>query len=270
MAGIASLDDFIGSFKQEVNFLRTSSATVTAGCWFDTTTQTGQPAVSAYYNPANTTTGVVPTQATGNGFATLNAYAAGALGYLEKVEYLLGAACRMYLADNLWIGGNYAYNASTTGQTPTSYLSRIPLDATGTPDYKNLDLFVLVTGFTSGVLSVAVTYNNETGTSHTTAATVCTPQLGAMTQIPLYAGDAGIQGVTGVVATSASSGTTFQVLVARRLWFGAGGYGFVKDVKTIWDTAHPQVFQDSALKLIADWDSTSSSTIDLRLLIASK
>ena len=141
MSGIATLDDWISSFKQEVPFWKTVAVTLPTNYWFDLITAAGQPSASALYNPANTTTGVVPTQATGNGFPGINAFATSGIGYLDKAEFSAQVSCCMKLVDVLWIGGAYAYNASTTGQTPASYTSRLPVDNSSNPDYKNLELY---------------------------------------------------------------------------------------------------------------------------------
>jgi hypothetical protein len=87
-----------------------------------------------------------------------------------------------------------------------------------------------------------------------------------MWQLPLAAGDKGVQGVTGVVGTVASVGT-FNVLVIRPLWSSrviAANFGDLHDYMRV---GLPLMFDTSALAVCVNADSTSSGLPELMLTI---
>jgi len=166
------------------------------------------------------------------------------------------------LYDVLWKAGAYAFNVSTSGNPPTSFSSRIP----GGTDYTGLELWYEQVTAGTLVQNVAVTYNDQGGASSTTG-TVAAPAamiLGRMFQLPLAAGDTGIQGVTGVVGTVASAGT-FNLLIMRPLAearIRVANDGVVQDALA---TGMPIVFADSALILIVTADSTSTGLPEMMI-----
>ena len=107
--------------------------------------------------------------------------------------------------------------------------------------------------------NVAVTYNDENGASSTTG-TVAAPLamiVGRMFQIPLAAGDNGIQGVTGVVGSVASAGT-FNILVMRKLAEVRVAVANGQMVQGPLETGMPVVYADSALVMLVAADSTAT------------
>lgn len=260
---ITTLDQLIASAVQRILFTKTASATSVAVAPQSVFAQAGSPGAGTLAG-TSTTTGTVPTDATA-GCPVVNAFGGGALGYIARIEWNNTVACRIQLYDLLWKGGAYAFNANTSGNTPTSYSSRIP----GGTDYNGLELWVEQVTAGTLVQNVAVTYNDENGSSSTTG-TVAAPAamiVGRMFQLPLAAGDKGIQGVTGVVGSVASAGT-FNVLVLRPL--GEARIRVANDgvVQGFAETGMPQVFADSALMLIVTADSTATglpeANIDIR------
>ncbi|MFW9777194.1 hypothetical protein, partial [Brucella melitensis] len=75
-------------------------------------------------------------------------------GYISRIEASCTVACRVQLYDVLWKAGAYAFNVSTSGNTPTSFSSRIP----GGTDYTGLELWYEQVTAGTLVQSVAVTY----------------------------------------------------------------------------------------------------------------
>lgn len=249
---ISSIDGLVGAQSQDVLLSKFTSMTTVAGVPFTVFAQPGNPGAGTLAG-ASTTTGVVPTDADA-GFPSIQAFSSG-IGYLAGVEYTSSVACRLYLYDLLWKGGAYAFNASTSGNTPTSYASRVP-----DGNYAGLELWFEQVTAATGIQSVNVTYINESGTAgRTTGATSqgTAGIVGRMTRMPLQAGDKGIQGVTGVAGTVATAGT-FNVLVMRRLgsWrvpVAGGG-----DPQDFTRTRMPRVFDNSALYMVVQSDSTAS------------
>lgn len=170
----------------------------------------------------STAAGVVPTDAT-TGCPTVDATPGGKTSYLGSVELLARVAAaagsfRYRLCDMLFKAGAYAFNAATSLAAQPSYSGRIP-----NSDYKGTEIwFECVTAFT-GLPSLAVTYTNQDGTTGRTTGTVNlganAPIVGRMVQLPLQAGDSGVQKIESVTATVATVGT-FNILVLRPLWMG--------------------------------------------------
>lgn len=260
---ISTFDGFIGSAKQYVAVAKTATRTTVASSWFSVFDVAGNPGAGTLAG-TSTTTGVVPTDATA-GCPTINAFGGGATGYLAQVDFGSSVACRLKLFDLLWKGGAYAFNANTSGNTPTSYSSRVP----GGTDYTETQIWLEQVTAGTGVQNVAVTYTNQAGTTGRSTGTVATAAniVGRMWQLPLQAGDTGVQGVTGVVGSVATVGT-FNILVMRPLWSGRVKIANDGDVHELSKTGMPFLYADSALFLAISADSTSSGIPDIELVIA--
>jgi hypothetical protein len=260
---ITSFDPgIIGAAKQFASFSKTATRTSVAAQWFSVFDLAGNPGAGTLAG-TSTTTGVVPTDATA-GCPKIDAFGGGATGYLAHVDFGSSVACRIKLFDLLWKGGAYAFNANTSGNTPASYASRIPGGVYG-------DEQIWVEQVTAGTLvqNVAVTYINQSGTAGRSTGTVAAPAamiVGRMFQLPLQAGDTGVQGVTGVVGSVASAGT-FNVLVMRPLWSGRVRTANDGDTHGPDKTLLPELFADSALVMTIAADSTSTGTPELEFVI---
>lgn len=261
---ITTWDGYIGSAKQPLSLAKTASRTSIAAAWFSVFDLAGNPGAGTLAG-TSTTAGVVPTDATA-GCPNINAFGGSATGYLAQVDFGNSVACRMKLSDMLWKGGAYAFNANVTLTAQPSYSSRVP----GGTDYTDTQIWIeAVTGFT-GNLSVAVTYTNQAGTTARTTGTVAlgtAPTIGRMIQLPLQAGDTGVQKIESVVASVSTAGT-FNVLVLRPLWSGRCKSANDGDVHDLAKTGMPVLYADSALVLAVSADSTSTGIPELELVIA--
>lgn len=261
---ISTLDSLIASAKQRIAIKKTTARTSVANGWFSMFDLAGDPGAGTLAG-TSTTTGVVPDDAT-TGVPIVNTFGGGAVGYLTNVEFANIVASRITIYDLLWKAGAYAFNASTTGQTPASYSARVP----GGTDFTNTEIWVEQVTAATGNQAVNVTYNNQSGTTGRSTGAVgigAAPTVGRMWPLPLQAGDSGVQGVTGVVGSVATVGT-FNVLVCRPLWTGrviAANYGDLHDYMRV---GMPRVFDTSALAIMVNADSTSTGTPELMLTIA--
>lgn len=255
---ITTLDGVIAAAKQRVQLFKSASRTSVAAMPFSVFDIAGNPGAGVLAG-TSTTTGVVPTDATA-GCPKINDFGGGASGYIARVEGSNTVACRITLFDMLWKGGAYAYNANTSGNTPASFASRIPRGN----EYTGLELWYEQVTAGTGVQGVNVSYTNELGAAKSTGV-INAPAamiLGRMFQIPLAAGDKGLQGVTGVVGSTATVGT-FNLLVMRPLAeirVRAANDGIVQDALM---TGMPQVFADSALVMVVTTDSTATQLPEL-------
>lgn len=260
---ISTWDQYIGSAKQPILFSRVASRTAVAASWFSVFDLAGNPGAGTLAG-TSTTTGVVPTDATA-GFPTINAFGGSATGYLSQIEYGSSVACRIKLFDMLWKGGAYAFNANTTGNTPASFSSRVP----GGTDFTDTQIWLEQVTAGTGIQNVAVTYTNQDGTAGRSTGTFATAAniVGRMWQLPLQAGDTGLQGITGVVGSVATAGT-FNILVLRPLWSGRCKIANDGEVHDLAKTGMPVVFADSSLFVAVAPDSTATGIPELELVIA--
>lgn len=260
---IASIDDYLAAAKQIITLTKTATLTTVAASYGDPIAQAGNPGAGTLAG-TSTAAGVVPTDVTA-GFPLITAFGGGATGYLSNVEFSNSVACRMRIVDLLWKGGAYAYNASQALSGQPSFASRVP----GGTDFKGLELWIeAVTAFT-GNAAPTIQYTDQDGNAGTTGsvATGIAPIVGRMIQLPLAAGDSGIQTITNVACGTATAGT-FNVLVVRPLWEGNIRVANGGDVHDLLKTGMPQVFADSALLLMVAADSTNTGVPSLTLEIA--
>lgn len=260
---IASLDQLIAAAKQRIVLSKSQSQTGVALLPSSVFDRNGTPGSGTLAGPS-TTTGVVPTDTTA-GCPTINAFGGSAEGRISRLEFNSSVACRISLYDCLWKGGAYAFNVSTSGNSPTSYSSRIP----GGTDYTGLELWYEQVTAGTLVQNVNVNYNNESGTAKSTGV-IAAPAamiISRMLQLPLAAGDKGIQGVTGVAGTVASAGT-FNLLVLRPLGEARIRVANDADIQDALKTGLPLVFADSALMMIVTADSTATGFPEVIIDIA--
>jgi hypothetical protein len=259
---ITSLDQLIAAPKQALSYLKTGNRTTIAAIPFSIFDVTGSPVGSL--SVGNTANGIVPTDAIA-GYPAINAFAGGATGYLSEVTFGSSVASRIALFDCLFSAGSYAFNASTVLTSQPSYAARLPAT-----DYKGLEIWIETATAFTGNLSITVTYTNQDGvTGRTTGAFApgLAPTIGRMFLMPLQLGDTGVQKIESVVSTTATVGT-FNIHVMRRLWQGRVRIANDGDAHDFLKTGMPQVYADSALRVVAYADSTSSGAIELQFEIA--
>ncbi len=244
------------SFKQRVGILRvgTNSASNPLTMFH----YGGAPAAGTLAG-TSTAAGVVPTDAT-VGFPDIMAFGAGNTGYLARVmatPFFSGQTERGTLYDMLFKAGAYAFNANVTLAAQPSYASRIPGG-----DYKGTTIWwESVTAFT-GSPSVVVTYTNQDGVAGRTTGVFslgAQGNIGAIRNLPLQAGDTGVQKIESVIGSVATAGT-FNILVLRPLWMGNLA-PLEKPVQTSPLMIRlPILFDTSALFVILNYTQNASGT----------
>lgn len=267
---ITTADGYIGAAKQIIPFVKTASITTVAAqrsCQFATAGNPG--AGTAAFTTA--LTGVVPTDATA-GFPTINAFGGGATGYLTRVQFQSSVAARLELWDVLW-----GINVPTTPAAPTtytmagasSYLGRVP----GGANAHGTRLFLwATTAVAASAVTITVTYTNSAGTGgRSTGASGSLASLIASRwiELPLQAGDVGVNSVTTVVVggTAAATGA-INVIVVRPLWSGRVNVANFGGLDALDGTGMPVVYADSAIIQTVVPDSTAAGLPDLNFEIA--
>lgn len=266
---ITTLDQLIGAAKQTVPFCKTAAVTTVATGWFSTFAIAGNPGAGTLAG-ASAAAGVVPDDST-TGSPTINAFGAGATGYLSAVDFGSSVACRMQLFDMVFKAGAYSYAAGTTTlSAQPSYSARMPGGS-----YVGTQIWMEVsTAFVTGTAwQVQVTYTNQAGTTGrtsiiTVAAAAAALTVNRMYQIPLQAGDTGVQAINSVIVTNGGTAMTagaFNILVLRPLWMGRCKIANDGDVHGPDKTGLPVVFDTSCIVLAVAADSTSSGIPELQL-----
>lgn len=264
---ITNQDDYIGSIKRTSVFTKTASRTSVANIDFSVFDLAGSPGAGTLA-VGNTADGIVPTDAIA-GYPIIQAFQTSALGYINKIEFGSSVICNLKLYDTLFSAGAYAFNADTTLGTPPSYASRVPLLPNSNPDYNGLEIWIeAVTAFT-GNQTVQVNYLDQDGNAGDTGAiaTGVAPTVGRMLQLPLASGDSGVSGITRI-RSSVSTVGTFNVHVLRPLWSARVPVVNFQDVHDMFKTGFPQIFQDSALRVLVQADSTATGLPRLNIQIA--
>lgn len=270
---ITSLDGLIAAPKQSISIVKTAARTTVAAGWFSTFDLAGNPGAGTLAG-TSTTAGVVPTDATA-GCPVIDAFGAGNTGYLAHVDFGSSVACRIKLFDMVYKAGAYGFAAATTTVTsPPSYASRMP-----NGNYYDTQLWIEVsTAFTTGNnWNVTCTYTNQSGTTGRTTVAFGTAlaaaglTLGRMYQLPLQAGDSGIQKLESVIVTNGTTAMTagaFNVLVLRPLWSGRCRIANDGDVHDLTKTSMSELYADSALVALVAADSNAIGVPELELTIA--
>lgn len=269
---ITTGDGYIGAAKQVLPYTKTAATTTVANNRSTIAQAAGNPGAMTLA-ATGTPSGQVPTDAVG-GCPALLAFSGGATGYLTRVAYASSVACRLELWDKL-----YAVAVSTaqlgTLQTLTlssqpSFSGRVP----GGTDFSNARIFVeITTQMSATATTINVTYTNESGTTgRTTAATSGSLSgfiVGRWVELPLQAGDDGVQKIESIVIGGATNAAgALNVIVARRLWSNRVIAANFSGLDSLDRTGMPQVWADSAIVATVVADSTSSGIVDLELEIS--
>lgn len=262
---ITTLDQYIGSPKQRAGWVKTATRTTVALFPFTLFDLAGQPGAGALAI-GNTANGIVPV-AGQPGYPAITAFGGGANGHLTVVDFASSVVGRLHLYDRLFAAGAYAFNADVTLASQPSYAGRV---LGGGTNFRDLEIWVEQVTAATGNQAVNVFYTNEAGTAgRQTGATGigAAPTVGRCWQLPLQAGDSGVQRIERVVGTVASAGT-FNVMVLRPLWTGVVIIAGLGDVHDLLRTGMPEVFATSALYVLATPTGTSSGVPVLNLEIA--
>lgn len=205
---ISNRDELLRAPKWPLPLYKTAARTTVAGGWFSLFELAGNPGAGTLA-VGNTANGVLHTDATA-GYPVIPF--AGAQSYLSSIDISNTVVSQVALYERIFSAGAYAFNANTTLTSAPSFVSRVPF-LTG------LELWVEQVTAATGNQAVNVTYTNHLGTaSRTTGATGigAAPTVGRCWQLPLQAGDGGIQAITNITGSVATVGT-FNVHVLRPL-----------------------------------------------------
>jgi hypothetical protein len=227
-----------------------ASMTTVAGRFFSLWKVGGQPAAGS--DPGNTTTGVIPTDATAGAFPYTNP-GGGLTGYLSRWSAGGAQVGTMMVYDRLWHGGAYT---SINGNISTSTTTAINRYSTGA----NCEAWLEVaTALSATATTITLTYVNQDGTGGRTAtATALASAIqGSMFKFDLQAGDTGIRQITNIAGSAAPTGT-LNVLIIRPLLEIPIAIAGLFNVMDAIATGLPVVENDACLGLMFFANTTSS------------
>jgi hypothetical protein len=264
---ITTADGWFAASKQKILIQKTATATTVAATTFSIWDKAGNPGAGSL-GLANATPGVIQTDVTA-GAPLINSFGSGATGYLAAGRFRNTVAGSLILYDRIYVLGPITLTAaaSVAITTPPSFSSRVP----GGTDYTNTEILVeLATTNSAANTTVAFTYTNQSGAGTRTSGT--TAQMNAFTvgrvmQVPLQAGDSGVQKLETYTITTTGTGTA-NFIIARRLAVFDVRIANAMDAQA-WDMiGGPIVYADSCLWPVVVPDSTSSGTptLDLDLI----
>jgi hypothetical protein len=260
---ITTLDGLVAAARQRVNLYKTASRTTVAGGWFTNFDVAGDPGAGTLAI-GNTANGVVPTDATA-GYPIINAFGGGARGYLARAAFKNSVVGQIRVFDRIFAAGAYAFNANTALTSQPSFASRVSLNG-GSPIYEGLELWAEMVTAATGNHAVTIQYTNEAGTPTRSTGAIgigAAPSVGRCWQLPLQAGDKGVQLISNVQGTVSSAGT-FNVMVLRPLIDIYIGVASAVVVQNWADLNLPEIFADSALYMLLNSPSgTALGTMDI-------
>ena len=257
---ITTMDGLVAALAgaQRLVFQKASITTV-GGFYYTLWNAAGTPGVGVI-TIGNTTTGLVPTDAT-LGAPVINSFTGANTGYLTTFDASLAQAGVLSVYDRLFHVGSIsaAAAATTTLSGQPSYSSRVPGS-----DWSQCELWLEI-NVVIPATAVTVTVSYQDGTNAAQTATLDTSLTGAPTarMLPFrLANGTGIQKVNSItVATPAASGS-FNVVVQRNIvdhTIVSANIGRPK--KNPFDTGLPIVFADSCLALMFFATTTSSGVL---------
>lgn len=254
---ITSAADIQSALRQFV-LMQKGVAVGSASTWRSAFAATGTPGAGSF-SVGNTANGIVPTDATA-GYPNIQ-FGSGS-GYITCIDRVANLASRVFLFDRLFHAGSYNFNASVTLASQPSYAGRVP-----NTDYSGLQLWYEQATTATGAQNIAVTYTDQDGNTGATTGTIALASglaLGACLQLPLAAGDSGVQTIESVVGSIASAGT-FNIFVARPLAMLSVPQTFTLYSRNLEQLALPQVYADSAITFLV-YNAGSSETIEFEIV----
>jgi len=237
--------------------------------------------VAGSYAVGNTTSGVVPTDQT-LGAYPIGSFGGAARGFLTQVLFSAGFISGnswggfFCFFDRLWHAGAFNFNDNITLSAQPSFSSRVPRG-----DFSGLQIWIeAVVNTWAGVPTFTINYTDQDGnTGHTTGpfqwigpSGTTVPVQTQCLQVPLQAGDTGVQKIESV-ACSVSTAGTFNVIIARPLWRGFiipwnvssnASQTYNSDAKTEYRhwldrTGMPELFANSCLWLMTIANNNAGS-----------
>lgn len=207
---ITDLNGIIGGRKGQVHILKSAAQpTHVAGGTHSFWNATAIPGAGSYAI-GNTTTGVIPTDATA-GAATFPAPGSGLQQHVLAAAVVSSIAGHVMMLDRVWHAGSF---------TPTSgsYAGMVGTAVDRPASGEGLELWVeIATAISAASHTLTATYTNQNGDTGRTATCVIPASaiVGRMFQFALQGGDWGVRQVTALSGSATPPTGTFNLMLVR-------------------------------------------------------
>ena len=266
---ITTADGWFAAEKQKARIAKTAAATTIALTPFSLLDVAGSPGAGSLA-VGNTANGVVPTDVDA-GYPFLNTFGGGNKGYLAAANFRSSVVGGAILYDRLFHAGSFSLavaNQVFTLASQPAFTGRLP----GGTDFSNLEILLEVNvAIAASAVTVAVGYTNDLGTTGRTtgqSASLSGFTTRRIISMPFAAGDKSVSKIESLTVGAVAAATgSINVIVARRLAEFDVRIANGLDTQG-WDViGSPEIFETSALWLVAQPDSTSSGVPNLNLNI---
>lgn len=260
---ITTADQLVAAARSRP-LVRKVGSTAIAFTPFSVLDLTGSPGAGSL-NIGNTTSGIVPTQATG-GFPAIPNFGGGATGYLAEARFKSSVVGSAEVYDRLWHAGSFSLATLRTftlsGQP--SYLGRLP----GGTDYTGLEIFLEINAaIAASAVTCSVGYTNEAGVSGKfTGASVALTSFTTrrVIRMSLQAGDKAPQSINSLTIGGVAAATgSVNVIVGRLLADFDIRVANSMDRQPFDGTSGPIIFADMAVWPLIESDSTNTGTFKM-------
>lgn len=259
---IANLSSLVGAGKVIRPHYKTTTRTTVAGGWFSMYDVAGNPGAGTLAGhettPAATSAGRIqePTLA-GSAYPSIP-WSSNST-YISRLTLSNTVVSQIALYDCIWASGAYSFNANTAVTSP-SWSARVSYNG-GSADYHGLEIWAETVTAATGNQTWNVTYTDQDGNTGATTGAVgigAAPTVGRCWQLPLAAGDSGLQAVSNVAGGTGSAGTA-NILVLRPLMRVHIPVANQTIVLNYGDLGFPEIFNTTALFWMSMAPSGTSS-----------
>lgn len=241
---------------------RISKANITSGATLFVTLwdSAGEPSAGSL-SIGNTTTGVIPTDATAGAFAFVNP--ASGNSYLARAEAICQNVGTVFVYDRLWHAGSFTSSAGTINATDSTPIDRGSNGA-------GVELWAEInTALSALATTITVTYTNQDGTAGRTATCTLPASAIARRMLPfaLQSGDTGIRSIEDVAGSAAPTGT-FNLVLLQMLTEIPLPYPNVPGVMDWADIGMARIYNDACIAMMIQTASGGSGILHGALNIA--
>lgn len=209
---ITTVDGLVGGTKGAGMVYKTAGQPATAaGFWHSYWAATAIPGAGTLAT-GNTTTGIIPTNATGGAMFFENP-TGGAISYIMGATVATTVTTIVELYDRAFAIGAFTPTSGAIAGVTGTALNR-PASGEGC-----MIIAEIVTGFSAAAHTVTITYTNQAGTPSRTATVVlpASAPIGRVFFATLQTGDSGVRQITAVSGSAAPPSGSYNLLIIRPL-----------------------------------------------------
>jgi hypothetical protein len=210
---ISTVDQLVASTKLPLMvYKNVTLPTVAAGNFYSYWAAGPVPSPGSF-SVGNTTTGVIPTQATTGAVTEFVDPTGGQSGYLAFLGCSSTATGINTIYDRVWHAGSFTPTSGVIAGVTGTAVTR-PANGVGVELWAEIN-----TALSASAHTLTVTYTNQAGTPGQTAtcALAASATSGRMFKFTLAAGDSGVQQVTGLSGSAAPPTGSYNLVLMRRI-----------------------------------------------------